>query len=218
VTLAIGSIGILGATTLPRLAAYAAIGSMGTAFLAISAFTPVTTAAALYYILHSTIATAALFLTADLVARRRAHVLLTEAAPLAQSGLIGALFMASAIALAGMPPLSGFIGKLLILDAFRADAPLVWSAILVSSFLMILGLARAGSLIFWKSEAAPAPDQAPELPGPETLTFASTIALLVALAALTVFAGPVMQGLTTTAEALYDPAAYIAANRLGDGS
>jgi multicomponent K+:H+ antiporter subunit D len=79
VTLAVGAIGVLGASTLPRLAAFAGIASMGTTFIAISAFTPQTTVAALYYILHSTLATAALFLVADLVTRRRAHARLDEA-------------------------------------------------------------------------------------------------------------------------------------------
>ncbi|MCU0903662.1 MAG: monovalent cation/H+ antiporter subunit D [Tabrizicola sp.] len=210
VTLAVGAIGVLGASTLPRLAAFGGIASMGTVFLALSAFTPQTTAAALYYTLHSTLATAALFLVADLVARRRAHVRLTEAASFAQTGLIGALYMAAAIALAGMPPLSGFIGKLLILDAFRAEAPLIWTVILVSSFLMILGFARAGSQLFWK----PADEPAPEGPGPEPLAFAACFMLLAALVAMTIFAGPVTDALTATAESLYASEGYIAANRL----
>jgi multicomponent K+:H+ antiporter subunit D len=212
VTLAVGAIGVLGASTLPRLAAFGGIASMGTAFLAISAFTPATTAAALYYILHSTLATAALFLVADLVARRRTHVRLDAPAPIAQSGLIASLFMAAAIAIAGMPPLSGFIGKLLILDAFRADAPLVWTAILVSSFLMILGFARAGSQLFWKTDET---QVAPEGPGAEPLAFAATFALLAGLVALTIFAGPVTDALATTAGTLATPEAYIAANQLG---
>ena len=213
VTLILGAVGVLGASTLPRLAAFAGIASMGTAFLAISAFTPATTTAALYYILHSTLATAALFLVADLVARRRAHVRLTATAPaIAQSGLIAALFMAAAIAAAGMPPLSGFIGKLLVLDAFRAEAPLVWSVILVSSFLMILGLARAGSLIFWKTDA-PGDEIAPQ-PN-EPMAIAATLGLLATLVALTVFAGPITDWLDATAQAIHDPQAYIDANRLG---
>ncbi|MFM7443508.1 MAG: proton-conducting transporter membrane subunit, partial [Tabrizicola sp.] len=214
VTLVVGAVGVLGAKTLPRLVAFACIASMGTVFLAISAFTPQTTAAALYYMLHSTLATAALFLVADLVTRRRAHPRLTEAAPLPQSGLIAALYMAAAVAIAGMPPLSGFIGKLLILDAFRAQAPLVWSVILVSSFLMILGLARAGSLVFWKGST---PDPIPEERKPEPLAFAATLATLALLAALTILAGPITDWLTATAESLADPAAYIAANKLGAG-
>ena len=215
VTLVLGAIGVLGATTLPRLAAFGGIASMGTAFIAISAFTPQTTAAALYYILHSTLATALMFLVADLVTRRRAHARLTGIAPpIAQSGLIASLYLIAAVAMAGMPPLSGFIGKLLVLDAFRGQAPLVWSVVLVSSFLMILGLARAGSTLFWEPSAL---DALPDEAQPEGLAFTATFGLLAGIVALTVLAGPITGWLADTAAALDEPAAYIQANRLGQG-
>lgn len=212
VTLVVGAVGTLGATTLPRLAAFAGISSMGTAFVAIAAFTPETTVAALYYILHSTLATAALFLVADLVGRRRGEARLDRSAPaIADAGLIGAIYLASAIAMAGLPPLSGFIGKLLVLDAFRGQAALVWPVVLISSFLMLLGFARAGSRLFWytattDSEAAPLR---------EPLAFCAAFGLLAASCALTLLAGPVTDWLTGTAATLYDPRGYIAANRLG---
>ena len=214
VTLGLGAVGVLGATTLPRLAAFGGIASMGTVFVAIAHFTPAATAAALYYILHSTLTTALMFLVADLISRRRAHIRLGALAPLAQSGLTGALYFGAAIALVGMPPLSGFVGKLLILDAWRDQAGVVWPAVLVSSFLMILGLSRAGSLLFWKSSTLDTP---PEPPPHDPLALTATFALLAALVALTVFAGPLTDWLTDTADALHAPQAYIAANRLGAG-
>ena len=213
VTLVVGAVGVLGATTLPRLVAFGGIASMGTAFIAIGAFTPETTAAALYYILHSTLSTAALFLVADLVTRRRAHARLDQTAPpIAQSGLIASLYLAAAVAMAGMPPLSGFIGKLLILDAFRDQAALIWSTILGSSFLMILGYARAGSTLFWKSSALEA---SPEEPRNDSLAVTATFGLLAGLALLTVLAGPITNWLTETAATLYAADGYIAANQLG---
>jgi multicomponent K+:H+ antiporter subunit D len=214
VTLAVGAVGVLGATTLPRLVAFAGIASMGTAFVAIAAFTPQTVTAALYYILHSTLATALMFLVADLVTRRRAHARLDQAAPVAQSGLISALFLIAAVAMAGMPPFSGFIGKLLVLDAFRDQAALVWSVVLGSSFLMILGFARAGSTLFWR----PSGDEPPEITAPEGLAFTATFGLVAGLVVLTVLAGPVTGWLGATAAELDAPAGYIQANRLGQGS
>lgn len=212
-TLAIGAIGVLGASTLGRLAAFAAIASMGTAFIAISSFTPQATAAALYYMVHSTFAGAALFLIVDLVSDRRAHDRLTESLPpIPKSGLIAAMFMASAIASAGMPPLSGFIGKLLVMDALREQAAVIWSVILVSSLIVILGFARAGSVVFWKAHAS-APVEPPRHES-QPLAFTATFAMLAALALLTVFAGPVLDWMEDTAAALHDPGAYIAANRL----
>ena len=211
ITVLVGAVGVLGANTLPRLAAFGGIASMGTAFVAISAFTPQTTVAALYYILHSTLATAAMFLVADLVTRRRAHARLDEATgPIAQSGLIASLYLAVAVAMAGMPPLSGFIGKLLILDAFRDQAALVWTVILVSSFLMMLGFARAGSALFWK----PASDTPPPQHPAEGLAFTATLGLIAGLALLTVLAGPITDWLSGTAEALQRPTGYIEANQL----
>jgi multicomponent K+:H+ antiporter subunit D len=213
VTLVVGAVGVLGATTLPRLVAFGGIASMGTAFLAIGAFTPQTTAAALYYMVHSTLATAVLFLVADLVTRRRTHARLDATAPpIAQAGLISALFLAGAVAMAGMPPLSGFIGKLLILDAFRAQTALVWSVVLGSSFLMILGYARAGSRLFWKVSALEAQ---PEDPRADGLAFTATFGLLAALVALTVLAGPITDWMAETARTLHAPDGYIAAARLG---
>ncbi|OYX25529.1 MAG: monovalent cation/H+ antiporter subunit D [Rhodobacterales bacterium 32-66-7] len=213
VTLALGAVGTLGATTLPRLAAFAGISSMGTAFLAVAAFTPETTAVALYYILHSTLATALLFLVADLVSRRRSQALMDAASPpIADAGLIGALFLASAVAMAGLPPLSGFIGKLLVLDTFRDQAALVWPVVLVASFLMLVGFARAGSRLFWSptaSQSEPAP------PEPEPLAFCAAFGLLATLIALTLLAGPVTDWLSATSAQLYVGQDYIAANRLG---
>lgn len=215
ITLAIGTLGVLGATTLPRLAALAAIASMGTLFTALSAFTPAATAAGLYYLIHSTLATAAIFLVADLVADRRADTRLVARPPIAQQGLIAALFFATAIALAGMPPLSGFLGKLLILDALRGQAVLIWTVILGTSFVMILGLSRAGSILFWKShESLTQPDPHK----PEALSFVAVAALLAGLVGLTVFAGPITGWLEATAATLHDTAPYINANQLDAGA
>jgi multicomponent K+:H+ antiporter subunit D len=216
VTLALGAVGVLGATTLPRLVAFGGIGSMGTAFIAISAFTPQAITAALYYILHSTLATAAMFLVADLVTRRRADARLTGAAPIRQSGLIASLYLAAAVAMAGMPPLSGFLGKLLVLDAFRDQAALVWSVVLAGSFLMILGFARAGSTLFWKPAEAAAPQDPPDTAA-EPLACVAVFGLLAGLVALTVLAGPVTDWLAGAAAALDAPQPYIDANRLGQG-
>ena len=213
VTLVLGAVGTLGATTLPRLAAFAGIASMGTLFIAQAVFTPQATTAALYYLLHSTLATAAMFLIADLVTARRADATLTPQPPIAQQGPLAAAFFATAIALAGMPPLSGFLGKLLILDATRADAALIWSIILATSFLMVLGLSRAGSTLFWKSHASG--EAAPAHPPPPA-AFAAPAAPPAALVLLTLTAGPVTAWLGTTAAELHDPTAYIAANRLGE--
>jgi multicomponent K+:H+ antiporter subunit D len=156
VTLAVGAVGVLGARRLMPLLSFSVVGSMGTMMLAVAAFTPYATTSALYYLVHSTFSAAALFLLADLVVTRRAAGdRLTAQLPTVQNGLFAALFFAGAIGMAGMPPLSGFLGKLVILDAIRDSSfmTLGWVAILLGSLLTIVGFARAGSILFWKSTA-----------------------------------------------------------------
>lgn len=226
-TLIVGMIGTLGTSRLERLAAFAVIGSMGTLLIAIGLFTPKATVAALYYMLHSTFAAAALFLVVDLVARGRASdgCAVASAPPIARNGLISALFFAAAIAMAGMPPLSGFIGKLLIMDAARQSDLVwwIWGAILITSLLAIVGLSRAGSTVFWKTtpppeaeantlEVAPEPaEPEPEAAPSEALAIAAVFALLAGLVILTALAGPVTGYLQAMADQLYSPEPYIRA-------
>ena len=220
-TLAVGAIGILGSQHIARMVAFCAIASMGTLLIAISLFSEVATAAALYYIFHSTFATALLFLVADMVMERRGGAI-AATVPMPQTGLISALFFVGAIAMAGMPPLSGFIGKLLVLEASRGspDANAVWAVILIGSFVTIVGLARAGSLIFWKchdaqngtdpdTEDVESPASAPEsAPG---LAFTSVFGVVLVLVLLTLFAGPALEYTKKTAEQLFTPDDYISA-------
>ncbi|WP_373457438.1 monovalent cation/H+ antiporter subunit D [Pseudogemmobacter lacusdianii] len=205
ITLGIGAIGILGARGLPQIAASATLMSMGTVFTAMSGFTPATTAATLYYVIHSTFAGAALFLIADLARARGAEVLASKA-PL--PGRLAALFMAAAIASAGLPPLSGFPAKLMVLQS--QPSTLVWAVILLGTFLAILGLSRAGTALFWKPEG-----KAAKLPLREAFAPA---ALIAALIGLTILAGPITAWLAETAQSLHNPTPYIEAHDLPGGA
>lgn len=214
VTLVVGMVGVLGARNLTRLVCFSVVGSMGTLLTAVALFTPTATVAALYYLIHSTFAGAALFLLADLISERRgtAGDRLIAAPRFAQTGLLAAMFFMAAIGMAGMPPLTGFIGKLLVLDSARASDSMVtiWTVILVTSLLAVVGFARAGSIMFWKSAAIPGP-QEPAPAGRPALPVAAAGAMLAGMVALAAFAGPVTGYLEATAAGLYDPSDYIQA-------
>ena len=211
VSLAIGMIGVLAAKRLDRLVAYSVIGSMGMVMIAISIFTPESIAAALYYIVHSTLAGAALFLISDLVRTGRGSLELTPQPAMAGTTLTAGLFFAGAIAMAGLPPLSGFLGKLLVLDAaFETHLMVwIWAIVLGSSLVSILGFARAGSILFWKAHQIEPSQVAPERPAPSKLSYAATGGLIALLAAHTVFAGQVHGFTTTMAAQLFAPEPYI---------
>jgi multicomponent K+:H+ antiporter subunit D len=124
------------------------------------------------------------------------------------------LFFLAGIAMAGLPPLSGFIGKLLILDGVResSTAGLIWATILITSLLLIVAFARAGSLLFWKCRAVEVTAESTELAERRypALPIVVVAALIASTALLTVFAGPVMSYLEAATDQLFRPTAYIA--------
>jgi multicomponent K+:H+ antiporter subunit D len=193
-TIVLGFIGLLAARGLRDMAAFGLIGSTATLLVAIAPLEPTSMAAALYYLPHTTLTAALLFLTVDLVVRWRGMEgdAVVPTPPFAGRGLLAALFLASAVALAGLPPLSGFIGKLLILKAALASpwAVAIWAVVLGTSLMAVVGLARAGSTVFWKP-APSTPPQTGERRRPNLAEALPAGFLLLLLVALTVGAGPV---------------------------
>ena len=145
-SVALGMVGVLAAKRLDRLVAFSVIGSMGLVMVAISLFTPEGIAAALYYIVHSTLAAAALFLIADMVRSGRDNLgpdrATTHCRKRANSSILfrGRNRGGRASATVGLP------WQTLVLDAaFGADQVVwVWAVVLGSSLIGIVGFSRAG--------------------------------------------------------------------------
>jgi multicomponent K+:H+ antiporter subunit D len=219
VTLVTGAIGVVGAPSLSRLTALATVGSVGTLLIAVGFFSPSSTAAALYYLIHSTLACAMLFLVADLVreGRRGGGDKITAGPAMPQSGLISALYFAGAIGMAGLPPLSGFIGKLLILKSIYVHeaGAAAWGVILMTSLMFVVGFARAGIMVFWQT--APAAEQDVNEVTQPALPFVAVFGLLALIAITTVLAGPITTFLDATSRDLFNPSAYVGTVLLGTG-
>ena len=211
ISLAIGMVGVLAAKKLDRLVAFAVIGSMGMVMVSIALFTPEGIAAALYYIIHSTLAAAALFMITDLARAGRDNLHLTPMPTIAGAPLTAGLFFAAAIAMTGLPPLSGFVGKLLILDA-AFTSPLavwVWAVVLISSLISVVGFARAGSIMFWKSKSIERAEDDPMPPRPSALSYVAVGGVLGLLVAYTIFAGQAHGYMTAMSKQLFSPDPYI---------
>ncbi|MNE16660.1 Na(+)/H(+) antiporter subunit D [compost metagenome] len=153
-TIGLGVIGALAAGSLHGLLAYLVVVSVGTLLAGISLGTPQALAAALYYLLHSTWIAGGLFLLADLIARQRGDkaAQLIQGPALQNPHLLGILFFVGAISVAGLPPLSGFIGKLLLLRAVEPglQALFLWPVLLGGGLATLIALSRAGSTLFWR--------------------------------------------------------------------
>ena len=166
VTLLLGACGALAARDLRVLVAWLVVGSAGTLLAALGLGTTQATAAALYYLPHSTFAAGAAFLAVESIARARAgrglptaeHYLVNGGVPLGGAPWVGAGFFAAALVIAGLPPGSGFIAKALLLNAAVGTSAQVWlwSSVLFASLLVVASLARAASAVFWRPGAAPA--------------------------------------------------------------
>lgn len=211
ISVAVGAIGVLAARKLDRLVTFSVIGSMGMVMVTISLFTAESTAAALYYMVHSTLAAAVLFLIVDMVKSSRADLALVPQPSIGGAVIVSAMFFTAAIAMAGLPPLSGFLGKLLVLQASFSTDAMVWVfvVVLVSSLVNVVGFSRAGSILFWKAKAVPSPDGATVPSQPSALSYTAVGGLIALLALHTVFAGPIHGYMTATSQQLYSPEPYI---------
>ena len=207
-TCVVGVLGALAAHTLPRLVAWLTVASVGTVLAAVGLFNAPAWSAALFYMANSALVIAGLFLLSELVAAQRGPMAerLEPCSPVAQPALLGLMLLLAVASTAGLPPLPGFIGKLMLLEASASHpaAVAVWAVVLGVGLLTMVGLARAGSVLFWSVR--------PEVPGsssdssPQML--GATLALLGMSVLMSAFAAPIQRYTAATALQLVDRAAY----------
>ncbi len=209
ITMLVATLGAIASPTLRGLIAYLTLLSVGILLSALAASGVGGLGAALYYLVHSTLASAALFLLAGLIRglRGAAGDRLVHERANALPVALGVLFLLAAAALAGLPPLSGFLGKLMVLQAAAglSVTTWLWTAMLGTSFLTVLTLARAGIVLFW--DARPHAGAAVATPS----GMLATIGLVACLFAMSVFAGPMKAFTDAAATQLADRDAYVTA-------
>lgn len=207
VTLVCSALGAFAAVTLTQLASWLALASSAMALVAVGLFSIAGLGGGLYYLLASTLAIPALFLLADAMGGARGSYgdRLCRAPRMHGAAAIGALYFFVAVAVAGLPPLAGFLGKVSILQG-AGVMPWVWAIVLCTSLLNLVALARAGTRLFWSA----APDPCNGLPSAASAARLAPVGLLVAaIAALTIFAGPVDRYARLAARDLATPGDYV---------
>lgn len=204
-------LGALAARSLARLVAYLTVASVGVILAGVGLFTPAGLSAALYYTVHSTLVIAALFLLVELVASQRgdAQDRLQPALPVAQPVLLGLMTLLGAASVAGLPPLPGFLGKVMILQSALGTPAQswVWAVVLSAGFFTLMGLARAGSILFW-NVLPPEPHTRRAGGGSSRRMLSATLGLLSLSLALAVYASPLKRYTDAAAAQLADRAAY----------
>ena len=219
ITSVYGVIGAMGAERLRRFIGFMILSSVGTILIAISLFNTLAWAAALYYLVHSTIIAAAFYILSGWITSQRGEFKdhFKIAPQMKQHKVVALTYFTIALMMAGLPPFSGFLGKVFILQA-TAHSPyqlLIIVTVLVVSLLSIIAFTRVGFVIFWRAtkpednpdEAAYAAYQA--LPEQAPKRNDKTIYLLLAgLMAYMVFASPIQKYTYQTAEQIQNNVLY----------
>lgn len=209
ITLALGAIGALAASTLNALSAYLVVVSVGTLLAGVALGTEQALSASLFYLMHSTWISGALFLLTGIIQRVRGPrfaARLVAGPALPHPMLLGGLFFLAAMSIAGMPPLSGFIGKLTLLRAAGSGMNAAWlyPVVLGGGLLTLIALSRAGSTLFWRRA-----DVALTGEPLDGMRLTAALLLLLCSPALVVFAAPTLAYLSLTAAQLLQPQDYI---------
>ena len=214
-----GVIGAIGAERLRRFVGFMMLSSVGTLLIAIAMFNTQAWSAALYYLVHSTLIAAAFYLFCGWITAQRGtfkdHL---KVAPKIKNEKAAALtYFLIAMMMAGLPPFSGFLGKVFILQATAETAYQGWiiAIILIVSLLSILAFTRVGFILFWRAsppemnpnEAAYTAYQAL----PESAPNRNDKAIYIILAGLmgyVVFAAPIYNYTVSTAQQIQNHALY----------
>ncbi|MGY1914858.1 Na+/H+ antiporter subunit D [Blastococcus sp. SYSU DS0973] len=181
-TMLIGILGAVAQTDIRRILSFTLVSHIGYMIFGISLASEAGLAGAIFYVVHHIAIQTTLFLVAGLVERQGGSTSVDRLGGLATaSPLLAVLFFVPAMNLAGIPPFSGFIGKLGLLQAGVADGGglpvVVVGAGVVASLLTLLAVSRVWTRAFWRppaqspaadTDAAAAADAGPEL-GPAPL-------------------------------------------------
>ena len=210
VTMVVGILGAVAQDDIKRLLSFTLVSHIGFMLWGVGTGSSDGLAAAIFYTAHHIIVQTALFLVSGLMERVGGSTSLVRLGSLLKVWpLLGVLFLVPALNLAGIPPLSGFLGKTgLIRASVASGRPLDWTLIaggLVTSLLTLYALLRAWSMSFWQPSEE---EIVPHGPVPRTMTGA-TLALVTASVLITFIAGPFYNYAWGAAVELRGKAAYI---------
>ena len=230
-TLVIGILGALAQADIKRLLSFTLVSHIGYMIFGIAMGTPLALAATIYYVVHHITIQTTLFLAAGLIERVGGTTSLSRLGGLLKAApLVAVLFFIGAMNLGGIPPFSGFLGKVALFQAGveRGD---VLSYVLIAagaatSLLTLYALARAWNMAFWRSREEAEEYEPPVLGAMQEdpydegtvitrtvspLMTAATAGLLIITVALTVFAGPFFDLAARAASDIETPSTYIQA-------
>ncbi|MDF5756028.1 Na+/H+ antiporter subunit D [Spongiactinospora sp. TRM90649] len=227
-TMLVGILGAVAQTDIKRMLSFTLVSHIGFMVFGIGLASREGIAGAIFYTAHHITVQTTLFLVTGLIERRGGSTSLERLGGLARvAPLVAVLFFIPAMNLSGIPPLSGFIGKLWLLRAgVAAGTPLAYALVgvaLLTSLLTLYAICWVWNRAFW-GDTGRLPERGQIIEGRRGLSgtgivataapgsMAGTTAALIAFAtAFTVAAGPLVAYIDRAAGELLDRAPYITA-------
>jgi multicomponent Na+:H+ antiporter subunit D len=208
-TMVVGVLGAIVQNDIKRILSFHIVSQIGYMIMGLGLFTIAGVAGAVLYIIHHIVVKTTLFLTGGLIERRAGTGHLDRIGGMVRRApFVAVLFLLSALSLAGIPPFSGFVAKLALIDAGISDGR--WAIVGVSllvSLLTLFSMTKIWAGAFWgETEPATAPND--RLP---LLMLAPTAALVSLSLAFVVFAGPLYDLSERAATDLLDGSVYVEA-------
>ncbi|MDO5661768.1 MAG: Na+/H+ antiporter subunit D [Brachybacterium sp.] len=218
-SLLIGILGAIAQTDLKRVLSFILVSHMGYMIFGIGLGTRTAMAATIFYVAHHITVQTTLFLSAGLIEQKGGTTNLARLGGLAKvAPWIAVLFFIPAMNVAGIPPFSGFIGKLgLVIAGIEFDTWLSYTLVGIAvavGLLTLYAIAKIWSRAFWQE--APEDITRESRPVPR-ITYWATGALVAFSLLLTVAAGPLLEFSDEAARSVLDRSPYVSAV-LGEGA
>jgi multicomponent Na+:H+ antiporter subunit D len=210
----VGVLGAIAQDDIRRILSFTIISQIGYMIMGLAFFSVDGTAAVVYSMIHHIIITTALFVIAGLVDEAGGSSSMRRIGGLVRTTpLLAAMFLVTALSVAGIPPLSGFISKFGLIDAGVSKGEYAIVAVsLVVSLLTLFSMARIWVGAFWSppdSKDTVTPRRAPPSGGGPRLMVAPAAALVACSLVVAVAAGPIYALSERTARDLLDRHRYI---------
>ncbi|MFO8055248.1 MAG: Na+/H+ antiporter subunit D [Bacteroidales bacterium] len=212
-------VGVLGAASqydMKKILSFHIISQIGYMVLGLALFTPLAVAGGIFYIMHHIIVKGNLFFVAGLAHRLTGYFDIRKMGVLVNSyPFLAVLFLIPALSLAGMPPLSGFWAKFLVIKAgLDAGEFFVVGVALLVGLLTLFSMMKIWNEAFWKKPPREKEKcQHPVIPGLfSKYNIYMTITIMM-LASITLVIGfypePFFRVAQQAASELMDPSVYI---------
>lgn len=211
-TMIIGILGAVAQDDIKRLLSFTLVSHIGYMVFGIALATEAGVAAAIFYVAHHITVQTGLFLVVGLVERQGRSTRLDQLGGLAKTApLVGILFFIPAMNLAGIPPFSGFVGKIGLFEAGAAVGSGMALTLIVggaiTSLLTLYAVVRVWNRAFWRPLEKPQTTVVKQSP----VMVGSTMALVAAGLGIAVFGGPLMDYTTQASQAIRERTPYISA-------